>query len=206
MPIFQIQRKQDLPAVQQSASTEPPPVAIVDDTKTTPEEDLKNAKQVTGEDPTSDKDQPTDKRFGLEQPGKELVLKVDGPLGRMFTDALNQVLAMESIVVMPMTEDDLRLRLEEQPDQAIVHVKAFNLPDVTGDDVEDTNNEVIHETTQENLTDFVIATESVQDSPKGAKNLGYLMELTRQNKKVKTTMSIRSAVSMIAERARLVCN
>lgn len=46
--------------------------------------------------------------FGLEEKKTEqVVLKVDGALGQVFTNALNKMMAVESMVMIPMSEDQI---------------------------------------------------------------------------------------------------
>lgn len=84
-------------------------------------------------------------KFGLEDNKPPMVLKVTGALGAVFTDALNKMLAVESMVMIPMSEDALAEMQDEATVPVIMHAQIMD-PEVlqTTDVVEATNDVAQH--------------------------------------------------------------
>lgn len=141
------------------------------------------------------------KTFSLKPGEKEVVVKVDGPLGRVFTEALNKMLATENLVVMPLTEDDLRLRQEEDSsfnDEILINVIAYDANELQSSDVVDVTNEIVKRPD----TQYVIAMETIQHRGRVSNAVGLVESLCQGNKKIKSCYHLNTAVNLIMERLK----
>lgn len=158
MAIFQIKRIE-------SKSSEAPEVVKVEDTQSTEayQGEMKKAKEVTGEVPVTEDSVDTKeerKPFSLdnEEVKKDVVVKVNGPLSHVFTDALNKILATESMVAVPMTQEQIDALLEEKAYNEVVqvNVSAFDASDIKNDDVVELSRDISIHPDQE----YVLAMET----------------------------------------------
>jgi len=65
-------------------------------------EEVKEALAVIGDAPVKDAKDSTAPVFSLAEKPEDVLLKVNGPLGHLFTEALNKALALESMMMVPL--------------------------------------------------------------------------------------------------------
>lgn len=114
--------------------------------------ELKQAKAVAGEVGANTQTAPGEvvegkaPEFTLDATEKKnVVVKVDGPLSQVFTEALNRVLAFENMVLLPILAEELEVMKEEDEsfnDLTSIHVQAYDANDLTTMDVVDITNEI----------------------------------------------------------------
>ena len=97
--------------------------------------------------------------------GKEVTVKIDGPVGRVFTDALNKVLASESLM-MTATDAvvDTGEKEEDKEEEVDLQVYAWKSDQINTEDVVELTNEI---SKHEERT-FIVAVEGTEvSSPMG---------------------------------------
>lgn len=127
MPVFKLTPAQKAPLPDQDPKA---PTAL--DTQSDLDE-LKQAQKVAGETPITSsegtKEGETENKTGVFTTGHEesppKTIKVDGPLGRIFTDTLDKMLAIESFTLTPLTDEAYVKLQAEHPDLMTVRVHAF---------------------------------------------------------------------------------
>ena len=121
----------------------------------------------------------------------EMMVKIDGPVGRVFTDALNKLLVQESY----MTTDPLFLEVpgKEDDEDVSLQVYCWKGDELNTEDVTQITNEVSRHTTR----DFVISVEAARVSP-AMGLLSYLEKLPN----VKLCLSQEKALAIVSERLR----
>ncbi len=127
-------------------------------------EEIRQAKMTMGEHPSQQGQGSQDgevqgEAFSVETKQEEdagLVVTIDGPLGRVFTEALNKMLAVESMMMMPLTKEALVAIKKESPKTQVVKVNAFDEDMLKVADVVEVSNEI----TKSQEDQFVVAVES----------------------------------------------
>lgn len=128
--------------------------------------------------------------------GKEILITIDGPVGRVFTDALNKLLVAESYMMQQQLvqyregkKDSETEEAEEKPD---VQVFCFNGPEVTMSDVVMISDEVTRNTDQE----YIVALEGCSTV---TRSMALLDSLTT-NKNLKVCFTREQALSTVKGR------
>lgn len=165
---------------------------------------VEEVKQSTGEDhsvetshtePSSitvnnDENVSSSPEEGKEDP--KLMVKVDGPVGRLFTDALNKMLATEGYVAM--IEPDSVVKKEESDNTPSLQIYALKGDEIGMSDVVEITNEISKHSEQ----DYIVAVESVSQVTRAH---GYLEELGKLGN-VKLCWSQNSALNAIKDRLK----
>ena len=147
------------------AGDQPTKVNDLGESDQSEKDEIKQAKQIMGEHP----DQAMQHQGGeggvkeaafmsgdVNQDEAALVVTIDGPLGRVFTEALNKMLATESIMAMPMDLQALQVLKKDQPKLRVVNVNVLDETTVKPSDVVNISNDItLHAEDQ-----FVVAVES----------------------------------------------
>lgn len=132
-------------------------------------EELKKAQALTGEDAgktastgegVQGKETGDSFKLGTEKE-QSIIVKVDGPLSRLFTDSLNKVLAFESMVLIPLTEEQLEAMKkddQEYNETTTIHVQAYDASDITTSDVVEISDSI----TKTDADDHVLVMESAR--------------------------------------------
>lgn len=151
--------------------------------------ELKQAKALTGEVVQGKQEGAAEQttQAVTENPGFSLdarekdkvVVKVDGPLSQVFTEALNKVLAFENMVLLPILADEYEAMKKEADfnDMTSIHVQAYDAHDLTTGDVVDITNEITKTTEDAHI----IAMESargVSDASACAENMYRSLKAT----------------------------
>lgn len=125
--------------------------------KATDQEEMQSAMSVVGDRPEAKKKpgQETEREAGgvfrMSEEKKDIVIKVNGPLGKVFTEALNQALALETIAM------SLAAATEEEAEKAeVIHVGVFDSETITSGDIVSMGQEL----TVHKDDDFVMVMES----------------------------------------------
>ena len=124
---------------------------------------------------------------GHEDP--KLMVKVDGPVGRLFTEALNKMLATEGYVAM--IEPTALVNKEEGINTPSLQVYALKGDDIGMSDVVEITNEI----SKHDEKDYIVAVESVSQVTRAH---GYLEELGKL-KNVTLCWSQNSALNAIKD-------
>lgn len=127
--------------------------------KASDQEEMQSAMSVVGDRPEvaskKEPDQGTgdggQKTFRMSEDKKDIVIKVNGPLGKVFTEALNQALALETIAMSLAAATE-----EESNNSDVIHVGAFDTDSITSSDIVTMG----HELTVHKDDDFVMVMES----------------------------------------------
>ncbi len=178
--------------------------------KPSEQEELAEAKQVTGEVPvtsgaTGEKegqsDAPPEEAFSLgkEKTG-ELLVKVDGPLSQVFTSALNKVLAYENMMIVPLIAEELEQLNDENSynDVTSIHVQAYDANDLSVADVVDISNSVTKTTGDVQLIAMETLYNQVHNKALGA------LESYCHSTGIRTSYKMRLAAESILNMARKV--
>ena len=168
MEIFKITRQgQGNGVAVQGVSSEKPLVEQQDQISEAAE--LKQAKALAGEvvqgqvvdSDTSGPVESTEPGFTLDASQKDkVIVKIDGPLSQVFTEALNKVLAFENMVLLPVLAEEYDAMKDDPSfnDTTSIHVQAYDAHDLTTGDVVDITNEIT-KTTEDS---HIIAMESAR--------------------------------------------
>ncbi len=125
----------------------------------------------------------------LPEWSKDVLVKIDGPVGRVFTNALNQVLANESyMTMMPVEEIEATNGVSGAP-RSIVQVYCWTADALLLEDVTAITNDIAKHTER----DYVIAVETVG---KVTREMALLEPLAKM-KNVKICFSQEAAVSLV---------
>jgi len=166
-------------------------------------DEIRQAKVTMGEHPDHQgtEEQPVGKETGqqeafsageVNQDETALVVTIDGPLGRVFTEALNKILAVESMMAMPMTPAALTLLKQEQPKTQVVKVNVFDEDMLKAGDVVDISNDItLHQEDQ-----FVVAIESRRET-RTVNSRTQLLSGLANHSNVQVSYRIQSAVRQV---------
>lgn len=132
--------------------------------------------------------------FSLEENKQaDVVLKVSGALGAVFTTALNKMLAVESMVMIPMSQDALSETMDETIIPVVIHAQMLDPEVMKQGDVVD----LISDVSQHEDESYVLGLERISDSP-------VILSLNRmmvfKNVDMKYTMN--GAVSSVVARCK----
>ena len=129
----------------------------------------------------------------VEKP--DLLVKIDGPVGRVFTDALNKMLVQESYMTMSNDLFETKEKKEDidEDDNINLQVYCWNGEELNLEDVTAITNDI----TKHKNRDFVIAIESARVTPIMAL-LGDLEKLPN----VKLCYSQSKALQLVSERIK----
>lgn len=117
----------------------------------------------------ADVSKPVESATGEPVEKPDVMVKIDGPVSRVFTDALNKLLVQESY----MTMNPVLFEKDKENDEDVeIQVYCWNGDDLNTEAVTQITNDV----TRHSNRDFVIAVESTRVSPSMAL-LGYLEKL-----------------------------
>ena len=122
----------------------------------------------------------------------KLMVKVDGPVGRLFTEALNKMLATEGYVAM--IEPDTIVKKEETDHTPSLQVYALKGDEIGMSDVVEITNEI----SKHDEKDYIVAVESVSQVTRVH---GYLEELGKLGN-VRLCWSQNSALNAIKDHLR----
>ena len=168
----------------------------------TEQEELKQAQQVTGEKPV-DLEKPGDQpvvnqaaeQFSLGEMKTEqapVAVKVEGPLGKVFTETLNKMLALEGIAAIPIGEEELeKIRAQQGK---VVNVEVLSGEDLAMQDVV----EVMNKSTEHQGEPYVIALEAIREGKAIPHAVGYLYGLEKLGQ-VKVHHRVGMAVEAVVE-------
>lgn len=135
--------------------------------------------------------------FTLDAGEKDkVIVKVDGPLSQVFTEALNKVLAFENMVLLPILAAEYEA-MQDDPtfnDLTSIHVQAYDAHDLTTGDVVDITNEIT-KTTEDS---HIIAMESAR----GMSNASACAENMYRSLKANSYYRFSTAANQIAAIAR----
>lgn len=124
-----------------------------------------------------------------EATGEELMIKVDGPVGRVFTDALNKVLANESY----MATSPLLFESGEKEEGVALQVYAWQADQINTEDVVEITNDI----SRHDNRDYVIAIEGRFVTPAIA-----LLDNLSSLKNVKVVYSQEKAIDEVLKRVK----
>lgn len=196
MSIFHIQPTTEVSQVQNPSTMEP--------TKDEAEE-LLQAQKATGEVPdatnsttpgltTSTEKGSFSKLFEVEESQRPTIIKVDGPLSRIFTEALNKILAIESMVAIPMTEDDPRYQALSIKDPNVLTVEAYDASELSSEDIVQLSETVSKDETK----DVLIAMEAIATNRLSVSS-GLLSGVLQNKKNCQITHRISTAANKAVE-------
>ena len=128
---------------------------------------------------------------GAAAPGKEIMVQVDGPVSRIFTDALNRLLAVEGYITVPPIIGKMVEGGEPAVETApgLVQVYCWRTDAVNTNDLVQLTNEITRHTDRE----YVVAVEQASTI---SENMGILEGLAK-NPNVKLCYSQESAARYI---------
>jgi len=91
--------------------------------------------------------------------GKDIVVKIDGPVGKVFTDALNQMLAIEGFAAMINADELVKHAEHDESDHADIQIGVYSgsVDLLNTEEIVKISNEIIRHTNQ----DYIIAIEGV---------------------------------------------
>ena len=127
------------------------------------------------------RDEAKGKEAGKERP--ELVVKVEGPVGQVFTDALNKVLAKESIMMT-----DLPAITAQDPETKPVSIHVYDAGELKLGDVEEVHQVVADD---ENVEHVVVLESAIN----GSKAAALMNAMAGAYKNVTVCLSTESAIS-----------
>lgn len=146
MEIFKIERRPEASGVE-AQEIKPEVTGNKSDTGYVPteSEELRQAKEMTGEEvpgssaiPEGGSETEAEAAYtlGTAKTGK-MVIKIDGPLSKIFTEALNKILAFENMTMVPLLVEELEeLKKDESfNDTVSIHVQAYDASELTTNDV-----------------------------------------------------------------------
>lgn len=159
MAIFQIQKIEGKPSVQKIDEE----VTQKENGAAHEEEELQAAKEVVGDkaiEGETPKGEETDGNkevftLGENNTEKAAVVKVDGPLGRVFTQALNKMLAVEGMAAIPLTNEAFEL-MRKNKEVEVINVKAIDTAFVNTEDAVEITDDIVKHPNE----NFVLAMES----------------------------------------------
>jgi len=127
--------------------------------------------------------------------GKEILITIDGPVGRVFTDALNKLLVAESYMMTGQAAEYQEKKAKADEEDGVgpdVHVLCFNSSDLTISDVVRISDEVTRNTNRE----YIIALEGCSV----VTNRIVLLDSLTSNKNVKVCFTQNQALSAVKDR------
>lgn len=210
MEIFKIKDNQ----VERQLLTAEVPTGEQEETRTEAQE-LRDAQEMTGEKVSAPTGQTGSTEDGAEVKGpdsftlggqpitKGTVLKVDGPLSRIFTDSLNKILAVENMSMVSMTMATYADMLKEQEEAGeappeVIHVQAYDANELTNGDVVDISNQI----TGGPEEDHIVVTESARGISSSSDMLHRLCKSTATKDYVKMKTAVETvAARIIGKRA-----
>lgn len=171
-------------------------------------EDKKDEKPVASEAP-AEADQSgaaavskeAEASFSLTPTGQEeskLLIKIDGAAGRMFTEALNRVLAQENASMQAVAEtmqDNAELLEQTYPKHRLLHVKVVDGRTVAMPEVITIQNEVL----KEDADGYIVAVEGANFGRHSEMKMYSVLQHLEVDKKVKVSLSMESAVQYTAD-------
>lgn len=166
----------------------------VEEKKEEIKEDATEVKVAGSEEPTEAVTPTEGEPFGLEgkkQP--EVVLKVTGALGGVFTTALNKMLAVESMVMIPMSQDALEETVDDSIVPVVIHAQMLDPEVMRQGDVVD----LISDVSQNENESYVLGVERITDTP-------VLPSLNRMSafKNVDVKYTLNGAVGSVVARCK----
>lgn len=174
----------------------------------TDEEEMKQAMGVVGEVPVGKGDDHVERTtdtpaaaapdgeaaFGFSD-AKSVVIKVDGPLGRVFTEALNKILAVEGMTMVPVADAEV---VEDEGE--VIHVHVVDTDRLEEEDVQHISDDIdktdiaLHLITTESAGS-VLARGMVSESRLQMTRLtGICLAARRDQRQVKFTHGIERSV------------
>ena len=139
-----------------------------------------------------DANPPIEENNGTEAVEKpDLMVKIDGPVGRVFTDALNKLLVQESY--MTMSPEIFHDTKSDHTKQVDVQVYCWNANNLNTEDVVQITNDI----TKNKAKDYVIAVEALRPTA-SMRFLGELEKLPN----VKLCFSYDKAAAIVSDRLR----
>lgn len=161
-------------------------------TKIESEAELNKEGNVQFKDVSNVDEKPVESASGDPVEKPDVMVKIDGPVGRVFTDALNKLLVQESYLTMsPALFENKEAQSENEEVNLQVYCwkgEELNVEDVTA---------ITNDVTKHQNRDFVIAVESARVTPVMAL-LGDLEKLPN----VKLCYSQEKALSIVSERIK----
>lgn len=164
-------------------------------------EELEKVKLATGEleAPVAGKGEEAGSSINFTDTGNKKgvsMIKIDGPLSQVFTKALNEILAVENMVMMPVLVEEYE-RMKEDPsfnDVTEIHVQAYDGNDLKLSDV----TEITDEVTKYQDVQHVIAVERAHTVSKAVGMVSNLCHLV----KAREATRIKRAAEMTFEMIR----
>lgn len=204
MEIFKVGKKDGEIAVGQLKVAGDTAERQVSDVTANENEELKQAQALTGE--TVKKTVSNTEGGQVDESGETfnlggekeqaIVVKVDGPLSRLFTDSLNKVLAFESMVLIPLTEEQLEAMKENDPeynDTTTIHVQAYDASDITTSDVVEISDAI----TKTDADDRVLVMESVRGIRGAADSAMRICAATKTRVHMQMRYAVETAMHVI---------
>lgn len=124
-----------------------------------------------------------------EKEDPKLMVKIDGPVGRLFTEALNKMLATEGYIAM--VEPDTIIEKKEEQEEPSLQIYALKGDEINTSDVVEITNEI----SKHEDKDYIVAVESISQV---TRIHGYLEELGKL-KNVRLCWSQKSALNAVKE-------
>lgn len=114
-------------------------------------------------------------------PARDITVKIDGPVGKVFTDALNQMLAIEGFAAM-ISPDEVVKKASEAHDHADISIGVYSgsVDLLNTEEIVKISNEITRHSNQE----YIIAIEGVRGGhleTSKIRALGILEELTKSS-------------------------
>lgn len=192
MTIFHIQKSNEETQVKNPSTTQPTQdekEELLQAQKTTGEASAVIDQEFPGQSTGSEKGS-FSKLFEIEENPRPTIIKVDGPLGQIFTEALNKILAVESMAAIPMTEDDPRFQELSSKDPNILTVEAYDASELSSSDVHQLSEMVSKDETK----DVLIAMEAIRTN-KLSISSGLLSGVLQNKKNCQISHRISSAAA-----------
>lgn len=104
-------------------------------------------------------DTPAEDATMVDDQHRDVVVKIDGPVGKVFTDALNQMLAIEGFAAMIGADELVKHKEEGESDHADIHIGVYSgsVDLLNTEEIVKISNEITRHTNQ----DYIIAIEGV---------------------------------------------
>lgn len=207
MEIFKITDNQ----VARQELTGDAPVGTTEETRTEAQE-LRDAQEMTGEKVTTGTSGTQTEglvqgegsfTLGGNSTEKKTVLKVDGPLSRVFTDSLNKILAVENMSMVAMSLTAYESMLKDQAEAGeevpeVIHVQAYDANDLTNGNVVDISDAIVKTPDEEH----VVVTESARGISGSTDALHRLCKSTATRDCVKIETAAGIVAGMLLKKRR----
>lgn len=116
---------------------------------------------------------------GTAAKNNELMVKIEGPVGRVFTDALNKMLAIEGFAAMIMPPDPSKTKDQDDDRHSEVSVYVSNISRLNTEEIVQISNLI----TRSNSENFLIAIEGLDSTASAEKlrTLGILEQVAESS-------------------------